>query len=65
LPDKFIEVFHVAIEAAGCAAHSESQFHCPVCGNMMFVIAVIRDPAEIRTTIACLAKHGRGPPDEG
>jgi hypothetical protein len=38
---------------------------CPVCGNRMSVIAVIRDPAEIRTIIACLAKQGRGPPDEG
>jgi len=39
-------------------------FRCPVCGNRMSVIAVIRDPAEIRTITACLAKHGRGPPDE-
>jgi hypothetical protein len=31
----------------------------------MSVIAVIRNPAEIRTIIACQAKHGRGPPDEG
>jgi hypothetical protein len=31
----------------------------------MSVIAVILDPAEIRTIIACLAKHGRGPPDGG
>jgi hypothetical protein len=31
----------------------------------MSVIAVIRDPAEIQTIIACLAKHSRGPPDEG
>jgi hypothetical protein len=29
------------------------------------MIAVIRDPAEIRTIIACLVKHGRGPPEEG
>ena len=40
-------------------------FRCPVCGNRMSVIAVIRDPVEIRTLIACLLKHGRGPPDEG
>jgi hypothetical protein len=40
-------------------------FRCPVCGNRMSLIAVIRDPAEIRTIIACLAKHGRSPPDEG
>ena len=32
--------------------------------NKMSLIAVIRDPAEIRTIIACLDKHGRGPPDE-
>jgi hypothetical protein len=38
---------------------------CPDCGNRMSVIAVIRDPAEIRSIIACLAKHGRGPPDDG
>ena len=40
-------------------------FRCPVCGSTMSVIAVIRDPAEIRSIIACLGKHGRGPPDEG
>jgi hypothetical protein len=40
-------------------------FRCPICGNRMSVIAVIRDPAEIRNIIACLAKHGRGPPDVG
>ena len=40
-------------------------FRCPVCANRMSVIAVIRHPAEIRTIIACLVKHGRGPPDEG
>jgi hypothetical protein len=31
----------------------------------MSVIAVIHDPAEIRAIIACLAKDGRGPPEEG
>jgi hypothetical protein len=40
-------------------------FRCPVCGNRMSVIAVIHDPAEIRAIIACLAKDGRGPPEEG
>jgi hypothetical protein len=40
-------------------------FCCPVCGSRMSVIAVIRDPAEIRSIIACLVKHGRGPPDDG
>jgi hypothetical protein len=45
--------------------HDANPFRCPVCGNTMCVIAVIRDPEEIRTLIACSAKHGRGPPDEG
>jgi len=40
-------------------------WRCPVCGSTTSMIAVIRDPAEIRTIIACLAKHGRGPPDDG
>jgi hypothetical protein len=31
----------------------------------MSVIALIRDPAEIRPIIACLVDNGRGPPDEG
>jgi hypothetical protein len=31
----------------------------------MPVIAVILDPAEIRTIISCLAWHGQGPPTEG
>jgi hypothetical protein len=31
----------------------------------MSAIAVIRDPADIRTIIACLLKQGRGPPDDG
>jgi hypothetical protein len=38
---------------------------CPKCGSRMAVIAVILDPAEIRKIIACLAKHGRGPPTVG
>ena len=38
---------------------------CPQCGSRMAVIAVIRDPAEIRKIISCLAKHGRGPPTVG
>ena len=40
-------------------------FRCPKCGSTMSVIAIIRNPAEIQTIAACLAKHGRGPPDEG
>jgi hypothetical protein len=31
----------------------------------MSVLAIIRDPAEIRTIIVRLAKHGRSPPEEG
>ena len=38
---------------------------CPQCGSRMEVIAVILDPAEIHKIIACLAKHGRGPPTAG
>jgi hypothetical protein len=38
---------------------------CPQCGSRMEVIAVILDPAEILKIIACLAKHGRGPPTVG
>jgi len=38
---------------------------CFKCGSRMAVIAVILDPAEIRKIIACLAKHGRGPPTVG
>jgi hypothetical protein len=38
---------------------------CPACGGRMSVIAVIRDPIEIRKIVTCLAKQGRGPPQEG
>ena len=38
---------------------------CPKCGSRMSVIAVIRDPAEIRKIIKCLERHGRGPPTVG
>jgi hypothetical protein len=38
---------------------------CPACGGRMAVIAVIRDPVEIRKIVTCLAKQGRGPPQEG
>ena len=37
-------------------------FLCPKCGGTMSVIAVIQDPAEIRSIIACLAQKARGPP---
>lgn len=37
---------------------------CPACGGRMSVIAVIRDPAEIRKIITCMSKQGRGPPYE-
>ncbi|MCX7040637.1 MAG: hypothetical protein NT005_16075 [Spirochaetes bacterium] len=42
-----------------------SPFRCPVCGNRKSVTAVFRDPAAIRTIIACLVTHGRSPPNEG
>ncbi|MGO9308341.1 MAG: hypothetical protein ACLQDL_04885 [Spirochaetia bacterium] len=44
--------------------HDVDPLRCPVCGSTPSVIAVIRGPAEIRASIACLVKHGRGPPDE-
>jgi hypothetical protein len=31
----------------------------------MSVIVVILDPAQIRKIIACLDRHGRGPPTQG
>jgi transcription elongation factor Elf1 len=37
-------------------------FKCPKCGGRMSVVAVIRDPDEIRKIIACLYTQGRGPP---
>jgi hypothetical protein len=35
------------------------------CSPRLSAGRIIRDPAEIRTIIACLVKHGRGPLDEG
>jgi hypothetical protein len=37
----------------------------PRCGSRMSVIAVITDPTQIRRIIACLERHGRGPPQLG
>jgi DNA-directed RNA polymerase subunit RPC12/RpoP len=37
---------------------------CPNCGSRISLIALILDPAEIRKIIACLSRHGRGPPTE-
>jgi len=37
-------------------------FTCPQCGGEMSVIAVIRNPDEIRKIITCLKSKGRGPP---
>jgi len=37
---------------------------CPKCGSRMSAIALLLDPAEIRKIIACLSRHGRGPPTE-
>ena len=39
-------------------------FTCPKCGGEMSVIAVIRNPDEIRGIIACLERQGRGPPKQ-
>jgi hypothetical protein len=35
---------------------------CPRRGSRMAEIAVMLDPAQIRKIIACLERHGRGPP---
>ena len=52
--------------------HELDVMACPRCGSRMEVIAVILDPAEIRKAtsaalgiMACLARHGRGPPTAG
>ena len=42
--------------------HELDVMACPRCGSRMSVIAVIVDPAQIRKIIACLDRHGRGPP---
>jgi hypothetical protein len=42
--------------------HELDVMTCPRCGSRMAVIAVITDPAQIRKIIACLDRHGRGPP---
>ena len=43
-------------------AHELDVMACPKCGSRMSVIALITDPAQIRRIIACLDRHGRGPP---
>jgi hypothetical protein len=45
--------------------HEMDVMVCPRCGSRMSVIAVIVDPAQIRKIIACLERHGRGPPLPG
>jgi predicted RNA-binding Zn-ribbon protein involved in translation (DUF1610 family) len=52
--------------------HELDVMACPRCGNRMSVIAVIVDPTQIRKAtcsalgiIACLDRHGRGPPPLG
>ncbi|HSV94168.1 MAG TPA: hypothetical protein VLH81_13885, partial [Desulfobacterales bacterium] len=45
--------------------HAIDVLACPRCGSRMSVIAVITDPAQIRKIIACLERHGRGPPPVG
>ena len=42
--------------------HELDVMACPRCASRMSVIAVITDPAQIRKIIACLDRHGRGPP---
>jgi hypothetical protein len=42
--------------------HELDVMACPRCGSRMSVIAVITDAAQIRKIIACLDRHGRGPP---
>ncbi len=42
--------------------HELDVMACPRCGSRMAVLAVIVDPAQIRKIIACLERHGRGPP---
>jgi hypothetical protein len=38
--------------------HDVDPLGCPVCGTRLSVIVIIRDPAEIRTIIACPATQG-------
>jgi transposase len=45
--------------------HELDVMACPRCGSRMSVIDVIVDPAQIRKIIACLERHGRGPPPLG
>jgi hypothetical protein len=45
--------------------HELDVMACPRCGSRMAVLAVIVDPAQIRKIIACLERHGRGPPLQG
>ena len=42
--------------------HELDVMACPRCGSRMAVLAVIVDPAQIRKIIACMERHGRGPP---
>ena len=45
--------------------HELDVMACPRWGSRMSVIAVIVEPAQIRKIIACLERHGRGPPAHG
>jgi hypothetical protein len=38
-------------------AYEVDVWTCPACGGRMSIIAIIRDPAEIRKIIVCLRKH--------
>jgi hypothetical protein len=52
----------LARREGGREADSESPLVCPRCGSEMKLIAVITDPAEVRTILRHLVKIGRSPP---
>jgi hypothetical protein len=52
----------LARREGGRVADSESPLLCPRCGSEMRLIAVITDPAEVRTILRHLLKIGRAPP---
>ena len=42
--------------------HELDVMACPRCGSRMAVLSIIVDPAQSRKIVACLERHGRGPP---
>jgi hypothetical protein len=52
----------LARREGGREADSESPLLCPRCGSEMRLIAVITDPAEVRTILRHLLKIGRAQP---